>query len=49
MQKWADLKALKTAVKLRPPDGTRKPGYHSASVGVRAYRNLTLPAEQPCA
>ena len=45
-KEWHDLTTLKSKVTLRPPDVLRKPGYHSSSVGVPAYRNLTaLPQD----
>ena len=44
--KWSrDMHALKAAVRLRPPFVPAKPKYHSASVGIPAYRNLTTLPE----
>jgi len=39
------MHALKAAVRLRPPFVPAKPKYHSASVGIPAYRNLTTLPE----
>ena len=40
--KWSsDLTKLQAAVELRPPGDPRKPGYHSTTVGVPHYRNLS--------